>query len=99
MATDCEVKPEGLGRPQAGGGAKRNPCLTIMDHGDGSRGPLFAILIVLWSFQDNSPLSISAYHVDATRQLPKSTSRDVTAQHTSASQVIDAIGAGGILHT
>ena len=65
MATDCEVKPEGLGRPQVGGGAKRNPCLTIMDHGDGSRGPLFAILIVLLSFQDNSPLSISAYHIDA----------------------------------
>ena len=30
MATGCEVKPEGLGRPQAGGGAKRNPCLTMI---------------------------------------------------------------------
>ncbi|MBR6264093.1 MAG: hypothetical protein IKR05_12875 [Prevotella sp.] len=30
MATGCEVKPEGLGRPQAGGEAKRNPCLTMI---------------------------------------------------------------------
>ena len=30
MATGCEVKPEGLGRPQAGGGAKRNPCSTMI---------------------------------------------------------------------
>ena len=30
MAIGCEVKPEGLGRPQAGGGAKRNPCLTMI---------------------------------------------------------------------
>ena len=42
-------------------------------------------------FLNNLPLSIYAYHIDATRQLSQSICRS-SAENTSACQVIDAIG-------
>ena len=70
-----------------------------VDHGDGSRDPLFVMWIVSRSFLDNSSLSIPAYHIDAARQLLPSAHGSGTSEHTSARQVVDGVGAGAIVHT